>query len=1377
MNPPHHHPGVTIGPLPIGMVTAHGAGGPVGIGIGVPIMTAAPIVPAMPPQAPQQPPKKLVSPDSSEDGKDIINALKHRTPSPHSPHSTNGTSNGNGNLSWTNQILQPITGMGYPVMGMGVMGPPPVLPEPSMLYGIISSSPSELNIPQSTNSNSVNVNLPNGAIASSVPVPLVNNGNSTPQQQHAKEIIHCKSCTLFPPNPSAPPPTTREKPPGCRTVFVGGLPENVTDEIIREIFERCGEITTIRMSKKNFCHIRFELESFIENAIYLSGYRVRIGSNSDAANIGRLHVDYAQARDDLYEWECRERKLLRERRHRARIEQERLLPPSPPPVVHYSEHEAVNLSERLKGDETFIKAVQVLITWLDRGDCSKRNANCFYSMIQSTNSHVRRLLGEKSQYDEELNKAKELMRQRMQGLLMQFSQIEKVFLAACHKKAWDHFTKAQRKNIDMWKKQAGEIKNMQLEEALNERTDEEMELSDTDSESGDTGSPRGKKMRVDEDKDKTVNQLKEENDSLRCQLEAFKNEVDLIKADLKTELEAKDQQLRDLQKQLLQARRSLPKHYGHMNGNSSLQQEDPSSTGSTNSALCSPKATPNGDDKLAQSENPGSCDSSSNSISSIQTRNNHQLNGNNNCEAWIIPSDIKITEPEARLIADRPIQIVPNFLELTIEDIRSKFGKHQQKILVTRDENTKRHNSHLKMVTPIKSPVDPQSYRVIQLQNGLKALLITSCSYQINDSSQKKCAAKKESANCTNRIKQFNRENIVGGEDEEVVEGSSLLENVAEISNSPLNPLTEEKKLKAPSNNSETPKLTEKQKQHICKESRKFDMMACVSLCVGAGYFDDPPDLPGAAHLLEHLLLMGCEKYPESTFFDEFLSFTGGTPWNGNTDGCRTVYYFDTSVDYLAEALDILASHLKVPLLSPELISIERENVDGEFRKAIPGHQFRFNHFLQQLATPGHPYHAFSWGNAESLSRNKTDFQVSEALKTFFHRYYSADLMYLTVQAALTLSELEAKVVASMSDVPRRPVKRVSFTDLPMPFSNCKFSKLYRVQAVTDVRMLIVTWQLPSEAWKDYNAKSLDYIAYVLLNENVNGLPYFLRKEGLITEVSMNPTETNMERSDACTIFGIHFTLTAYGLDNYKEVLRALFSYIKLMKIEGPQFRLFAELSKARAMEFHFIRDGDLGLRVKEISEAMRVYKSEDVLCGPILMRKYDPELISRMTCCLRPEEANFILFSKDFESVVTKKEKYFGIEYDEEDFDPLEMRNLRKIGIYSCFDFCLPNPFITTNFCLVKPTFREDIEQLMPICLHHPKYPVHEQPVHLWFFQDEDPMAPQGVYTIALHSPIGMESAENATILDILALLLQDQFKGCIYSAGHIFNCRETHY
>ena len=33
-------------------------------------------------------------------------------------------------------------------------------------------------------------------------------------------------------------------------------------------------------------------------------------------------------------------------------------------------------------------------------------------------------------------------------------QIEKLFASSSHKKVWDHFTKAQRKNIELWKKSA-----------------------------------------------------------------------------------------------------------------------------------------------------------------------------------------------------------------------------------------------------------------------------------------------------------------------------------------------------------------------------------------------------------------------------------------------------------------------------------------------------------------------------------------------------------------------------------------------------------------------------------------------------------------------------------------------------------------------------------------------------------------------------------------------------------------------------------------------------------------------------------------------------------------------------------------------------------
>lgn len=87
--------------------------------------------------------------------------------------------------------------------------------------------------------------------------------------------------------------------------------------------------------------------------------KLNIKKNLASQNSGRLHVDYAQARDDQYEFECRQRQLQREMRHRERVEKDRLRPLSPPPIVHFTEHEATAVAERIKTDETFHKAVQV----------------------------------------------------------------------------------------------------------------------------------------------------------------------------------------------------------------------------------------------------------------------------------------------------------------------------------------------------------------------------------------------------------------------------------------------------------------------------------------------------------------------------------------------------------------------------------------------------------------------------------------------------------------------------------------------------------------------------------------------------------------------------------------------------------------------------------------------------------------------------------------------------------------------------------------------------------------------------------------------------------------------------------------------------------
>ncbi|XP_038554908.1 ecto-NOX disulfide-thiol exchanger 2-like [Micropterus salmoides] len=64
-------------------------------------------------------------------------------------------------------------------------------------------------------------------------------------------------------------------------------------------------------------------------------------------------------------------------------------------------------------DNVFPESVRVLLTWLERGEVNRRNANNFYSMIQSSNSHVRRLISEKSQHEKEMEEARDKFKTAM----------------------------------------------------------------------------------------------------------------------------------------------------------------------------------------------------------------------------------------------------------------------------------------------------------------------------------------------------------------------------------------------------------------------------------------------------------------------------------------------------------------------------------------------------------------------------------------------------------------------------------------------------------------------------------------------------------------------------------------------------------------------------------------------------------------------------------------------------------------------------------------------------------------------------------------------------------------------------------------------------
>ena len=66
-----------------------------------------------------------------------------------------------------------------------------------------------------------------------------------------------------------------------------------------------------------------------------------------------------------------------------------------------------------------MKSIETLMTWFERGDCNRRTAGTFYSLIQSSNVHVRRLMAEKANYYDELEQMKIKFRQRLQAIINQ----------------------------------------------------------------------------------------------------------------------------------------------------------------------------------------------------------------------------------------------------------------------------------------------------------------------------------------------------------------------------------------------------------------------------------------------------------------------------------------------------------------------------------------------------------------------------------------------------------------------------------------------------------------------------------------------------------------------------------------------------------------------------------------------------------------------------------------------------------------------------------------------------------------------------------------------------------------------------------------------
>lgn len=132
------------------------------------------------------------------------------------------------------------------------------------------------------------------------------------------------------------------------------------------------------------------------------------------------------------------------------------------------------------------------------------------------------------------------------------------------------------------------------------------------------------------------------------------------------------------------------------------------------------------------------------------------------------------------------------------------------------------------------------------------------------------------------------------------------------------------------------------------------------------GSAQDPEDLAGLAHYLEHMLFLGTDAYPAPDAYQGYLSRHGGSH-NAFTAPHDTNYFFDIEPGALAGALDRFSRFFVSPLFNPERLESERNVVHSEYQARLRDDGRRAQDVLDQLLNPAHPTTGFSVGSRETL--------------------------------------------------------------------------------------------------------------------------------------------------------------------------------------------------------------------------------------------------------------------------------------------------------------------------------------------------------------------------------------------------------------------------
>lgn len=458
---------------------------------------------------------------------------------------------------------------------------------------------------------------------------------------------------------------------------------------------------------------------------------------------------------------------------------------------------------------------------------------------------------------------------------------------------------------------------------------------------------------------------------------------------------------------------------------------------------------------------------------------------------------------------------------------------------------------------------------------------------------------------------------------------------------------------------------------------------AAAALCVGVGSFSDPEDAQGLAHFLEHMLFMGSVKYPDENDYDAYLSKHGGSS-NAFTETEYTCFHFDISHTHLKPALDRFAQFFIAPLAKEDAMEREVQAVDSEFQQVLQSDSCRLQQLQCSTAHPDHLFHKFSWGNRKSLSEEaaKSGVDMRAKLMALYLKHYKGPAMKLAVLGGESLDVLEEWVHEIFGKVPSGSGGKV---DLNTNAKLWEEGVVHHVESVKEQHQLTVSWPLPCLD-KDYRKKPHDYISHLIGHEGAGSLLALLKSQGLATGLSAGVGESGYERSSLLYVFATTINLTESGLEQVMDVIGLIYQYIAMLQKVGLQEWVFKELQAISEMEFRFAEEESAENYTVRLASNMLLYSPKDIIFGDYVYDQWDPQLVQKILNELNPLKMRVDIVTKNFERTgeEVKQEPWFAVPYT---VNPLSLELLESWATPHVIDPALhmppENDFIPHDFTL----------------------------------------------------------------------------------------------